>query len=793
VALLAVLGLAAMPAAAVAAEIRVDSGALRATIADQPWSVTYAQEGGEPLREVRGLGYRDATGTWRRALRALSLRRDGPAALAEVEVEGGQILRVRIVPAGEGVLAVEIAAPDSATATGAQFVAAADERFYGTGERSDAVDRRGRETESYVSDGPYRPEDRQYVKASVPPWADRERDDATYFPVPWVLSSRGWGVLVDEDATSRIRAAVDRPDRWEAEVDGPRLRLEVFAGPDPAGALRRFTQTVGRQPAPQAPWAFGPWFQTGQPNVVPPEEEAQIVKAQRDAGVAVSVAETQMHHLPCGAHEGREEAERERTAAFHRAGLARLVYFNPSLCVSYREVYERAAAAGVLQRGPGGTPFAYPAFVGGSGPAGFTQEPLAQFDFTHPATEDFYAQLVREAVDLGADGWMEDFGESTPPVVVQHDGSTGDAAHNRYPVDYHCALRRIAARFDRPLVRFQRSGWTGAARCAEVVWGGDPTTVWGFDGLSSAATQVLSIGLSGVARWGTDIGGYNSFGAGFEDKPGATEDETLTPELLTRWIELGALVPVMRTKRSGIAIPGYERPQVFDAAHLGTWTRLTELHHRLNPYLRAADDEHRRTGLPIARHLVLAHPDRAAARDAHDQWLLGPDLLAAPVTKPGVGERRAWVPPGRWLDWWDRSRAYEGDRTHVLPAPLGRPPLLVRAGAVVPLLEPGSQTLAPYGDVPKPGTGRHLLAVPRGTTLSRLGDGITARSIEKRGRWILRVRGAAGRRLTIEHDLRALRRPFRPRVLLVNGRRRTLRDAVVVRAGRVTRIELRRR
>jgi alpha-glucosidase (family GH31 glycosyl hydrolase) len=798
VVMLAVLGALAGPAGARAAELAVESGSLRAVVRDAPWSVTYRQRDGEDLREDRGLALRDGAGV-HRAVRARGLRREGDAVVAEVETDGGGTLLVRVQPAGEGVIAVDVVAPAGTAATAVAFAATPDERFYGTGERSDAVDRRGRETEHYVADGPFRPEDRQYVKASVPPWAERDRDDATYYPVPWVLSSRGWGVLVDEDVTSRVRAAVGGSDRWEAEADGARLRFRVFAGPTPAGALRRFTQSTGRQPEAQAPWTYGPWFQTGQPNVVPPEEEAMIVRAQRDAGAPVSVAETQMHHLPCGAHEGREEAERARTDAFHRAGLARLVYFNPSVCVSYREVYDRAAAAGALQRTPGGAPFAYPAFVGGSGPAGFTEEPLAQFDFTHPATAAIYGDLVREAVSLGADGWMEDFGESTPPSIVQHDGSTGDAAHNRYPVDYHCAVQRIARGLGRPLVRFQRSGWTGAARCAEVVWGGDPTTVWGFDGLSSAATQVLSIGLSGVSRWGTDIGGYNSFGAGAgRAKPGNTEDETLTPELLTRWIELGALVPVMRTKRSGIALPSYRRPQVYEPEHLPVWTRLTRLHHELNPYLRAADEEHRRSGLPIVRHLVLAHPDRAAARGAHDQWLLGPDLLAAPVTKPGERERRAWLPPGRWIDWWHPERILDGDREHVLPAPLGEPPLLMRAGAVLPLLPAGSQTLAPYGDVPRPDDRLRLVAAPRGSTFSRLGDGMTVRSLERRGRVVLRVRGAEGRRLSFEVSLRALRRGFRPRSVLVRGRRVRLRYSPgerVVRVdapgGRVVRVELR--
>ena len=786
VAAMAVLALA--PAAHGAT---VTAGSLVADVQSDPWVVSLSQAGGAQLVERGGLGYRDGSG-WHRATRASTVVRDGDALTAVVETAGGGPIKVRIGPGGDGVLRTEITAPAGAQATGQQFVAEPGERFFGTGERSDAVARNGRETENYVSDGPFRPEDRQYVAASTPPWAARERDDATYFPIPWVLSGRGWGVLVDEDATSRSDAGSERADRWGVDVDGAVLRTRIFAGPTPADALARFTAAVGRQPAPQAPWTFGPWFQTGQPNVIPPAEEAAIIKVQREAGVSVSVGETQMHHLPCGAHEGRRAEERERTAMFHASGLARLVYFNGALCASYRKVYAAAAAAGVLQKGPDGQPFLYPAFVGGAGPLGFTQEPLAQFDFSHPDTEAFYGKLVGEAVDSGADGWMEDFGESTPVEgVTLADGTSGSAAHNRYPTDYHCTVQRIAERTARPLVRFQRSGWTGSARCAEVVWGGDPTTVYGFDGLSSVVTQALSIGLSGVARYGTDIGGYNSFGAGAgRAKPGGTEDETLTPELLKRWIELGALLPVMRTKRSGIALPSYTRPQVFDPEILPLWKKLTALHQQLNPYLRAADEQYRRTGLPIVRHLLLAHPELREAQAADDEFLLGDDLLVAPVTAPGVKERKAYVPPGRWVDFW-RSVAYDepstayslgraevlqGGSERTLPARLGEPPLLFRVGAVIPLLDPAIRTLADYGhpqvtrlaDRERRTT---LLAVPRGTTLRRLGPYGSARSIERRGRWILRVRSKRRQSISVEASLLALRRPFTPKEVLVNGKR----------------------
>jgi alpha-glucosidase (family GH31 glycosyl hydrolase) len=542
------------------------------------------------------------------------------------------------------------------------------------------------------------------------------------------------------------------------------------------------TARVGRQPAAPAEWAYGPWFQTGQPNTVPLEEEAEIIRALVEADAPVSAAETQMHYLPCGAHRGNEDYERARTAQFHAAGLAHLVYFNPHLCASYRPVFEEAVAAGVLQRdAASGQPWVYPAFVGGSGPAGFTEEPLAQFDFTAPGAEAFYERLVREAFDQGKDGWMEDFGEYTPPFIAAADGTPAAQTHNRYPRDFHCAVARIARRLERPVVRFQRSGWTGAARCAVNVWGGDPTTVWDYDGLASAVTQALTIGMSGVSRWGSDIGGYHSFGPA----------ERLDRELLHRWIQLGAVSGVMRTKRSGLAFPSYERPQVFEDESLPVWRRYAKLHTQLNPYLVAADAVHRDTGLPLMRHGLLTHPDDPRAAAAHDQFLLGADLLAAPVTAPGARERRLYAPAGTWVDWWrsvrhtgagafvpGAPRLLEGGRDHVLPAPEDELPLLARAGAVLPLLDPDVDTLAPYRgrgvvSLDERRDRMTLLAFPRGRWTGRFGRRGRLGSTEGRRarRWVLSITGERATTYTVRAAMRTMRRTFRPRRVTVDGRR----------------------
>jgi alpha-glucosidase (family GH31 glycosyl hydrolase) len=599
-----------------------------------------------------------------------------------------------------------------------------------------------------------------------------------------MLSGRGYGALIGNDETSVFRMRSDDPGTWSLEAESPRLKVRFFAGPTPAAALRRFTRATGRQPAAPAPYAFGPWFQTGQKNKIPLAEEAADVKKLRSADAPVSLAETQMHFLPCGAQRGNEAYNRQRTSFFHSQGLAHLIYFNPLICTPYQPVYTQAAQAGVLQRAPGGQPFVYNGFVGGSEPAGFTVEPLSQFDFSAPKASAFYGRLLREAYDGGHDGWMEDFGEYTPPQAISADGTPGPAMHNRYPTTYHCAAYDIARHLPRALIRFQRSGWTGSARCAYDVWGGDPTTVFGFDGLSSAVKEALSMGMSGVSRWGSDIGGYDSFGPA----------EKLSPELLERWIEFGAVSGVMRTKGSGLAVPSYRRPQIYDNDVLPVWRRYAKLHTQLYPYLDAADAAYRATGVPIMRQLALAYPAdaRAAARD--DEFLFGPDLLAAPVVEGGAVRRSLYLPQGRWIDLWRsaayvartgaiglrRARVLRGARSVGLPAPLGELPLLVRAGAVLPLLSADVDTLAGYGHgrgLVHLGDRRDrlsLLAFPRGSSVGRFygGERVLSREapLGRPPSWQLSVLGKRVRTYRVQASLAVLARRFVPRRLVVNGR-----------------------
>ncbi len=660
---------AALAASANAAVV-VDSGALRADVSADPWGLRLVDGSGEIVLaedpstgagSAGTLGFQSG-GVWHHATRVLnSSTGDGYAAELATNDPGGRRISLRLRPTAEGVIGLDaeiVGAGPPVEAFGMGFGAGADERYLGFGERSQAVDQRGNVVENYVSDGPYQPDEWGLIQTIVPPWGFRPRTDATYYPVPWLLSTAGYGVLVDSPETSYFQ--LDKAGSWSVElVNAPpdelpaggappprTFSLSFFAGPEPADVLERFTDVTGRQPPAAAPWVFGPWVQpTGGT-----DEQLALLDQLQQADAPLSLAQTYLHYLPCGSQRGRREEERQRTAGVHGLGLAITTYLNPMVCTDYEPVFGEAAANGGLIENAAGEPYLFQYSTTN------TFE-VAEFDFTAAAGRAAYDSVADEAIEDGHDGWMEDFGEYTPLDSQTAAGEPGVRIHNPYPREYHCGGAEAIADAPRPVVRFQRSGWTRAAPCAQVVWGGDPTTAWDFDGLRSAVRQGLTMGLSGISTWGSDIGGFFAF---FQDE--------LTPELLIRWVQFGAVSGVMRTQADGIAVPEKPRPQVWDPDQIANWRRYTKLRTQLYPYVAAADAAYQASGMPIMRHLALRYPDDPVAAGHDDEFLFGPDLLAAPVVEPGATERAVYLPRGRWVDLW-RSAQYRDRRWVPAAAP----------------------------------------------------------------------------------------------------------------------------
>ena len=673
---------------------------------------------------------------------------------------------VEAAPAGTGTTGVTMTAGGAhagdVTGLGISFAADPHERFFGLGERAGPVDHRGTTVVNRVNDGPWTTGQLDIIRAVVPAAGFSERPDATYFPVPWVLSTSGYGVLVDGYDTSTFDLGDRDPESWTIDVASGAMSFRVFTGTTPADTLSEMTAAVGRQPAPNAPWIYGPWWQAI-------EDDAAELAALRQAGVPMSAVQTYTHYLPCGDHAGRETEERDRVDRLHDAGLAVTTYINPMVCVDYGDVYVPGSLTGAFNVEETGAPYRYRYFT-------TTFFDVVQFDFSSPIGVDLFHDVLDEVVAAGYDGWMEDFGEYTPDDAVSADGTPGPAMHNRYPELYHAAAWGYVQAAPRPLVRFNRSGWTGAIASSQVVWGGDPTTTWGFDGLQSAVQSGLGMGLSGVSLWGSDIGGFFTFAG-----------EEATPELLSRWIEFGAFSGVMRLQSGGVSLVEQPRPSIDDPAVLDVWRRYAQLRTLLYPYIAGSEDAYHADGLPLMRHHALTWPDDEMVAGLESQYLFGADFLVAPVIAPGATSQAVFLPEGTWVEWWPSvtmgphgtialgaTRQPDGGQSVIVDAPVGEIPLFVRGGAVIPLLPADVQTLSPYGSDDVVGLDdrsnlRALLAFPGADWSGPLGPGETISSVVTDDRWELQFDAVSARTYAVQASLAGLPDEVTPCSVSVDG------------------------
>ncbi len=307
------------------------------------------------------------------------------------------------------------------------------------------------------------------------------------------------------------------------------------------------------------------------------------------------------------------------------------------------------------------------------GPAILAWKRHAYVDFTKPAAKSWWEQRVGAALrEPGFDGAMQDFGEGAPTDGVYASGEAASSVHNRYPVLYAEAVRE-AAQAAKPddTVFFARSGYTGSERYVTGGFTGDQERSWDpRKGLPSVVPALLSAGISGRPYWGPDIGG-------FIDGPHLQNEK----ELWARWLELGALTPTMRDMLGAEHNP----VDVWTDGNTRELFRLyARLHTSLEPYLYRAAGVSHATGLPIVRPLFLDYPEEDATYRLDDEYLLGSDILVAPVTRPGSTGRQVYLPRGAWRDAWT-GRVYGGPLTIPVDAPVGRIPLFDRLAAGIDL------------------------------------------------------------------------------------------------------------
>jgi alpha-glucosidase len=545
----------------------------------------------------------------------------------------------------------------------------AEDRHFGLGDKTGPLDRTGRRFRLLQLDAL---------------GYDAEIGDPLYKHVPYIAVQSGGvtgGLFYDSLTPMTFDLGCERSNyhgiyRYvEAEEAG--LDLWLIAGPDLASATERFTMLTGR-PALHPRWSFGFAFTTMHHA---DDANAQgVIEAFAERCRAEGIAISAIHFGSGYSSRGRRRYvftwNREKFpdpkalfARLREMGFPTVANLKPVLIDDHVD-YAAVSKAGGFVKDEAGAPV-LEQFWDGMG---------SYLDFTNPETirwwqDRFWAQVL----DAGFDAGWNDNNE----YEIGREGATatGFGAPFSAPASRPLhALLMTRATFeatqrrdpDRRPFTITRAGPAGLQRYAET-WTGDNATSWHT--LKWNIRNGLSLALSGQSKVGHDIGGFTG------PRPDA--------ELLCRWIEMMALHPraVMNSWKPDVA-PDWRAattpwlyPEVLPQVRAALDLRTTFL-----PLMYSLAHQAHRNGSPIIRPVFFDFPDDPAAYADQDALMLGPDVLFSPVVEAGASSKTQYLPagPAGWLEY-HTGAVHPAGAMVTVAAPLGRPPLFIRAGAVLAL------------------------------------------------------------------------------------------------------------
>ncbi len=631
-------------------------------------------------------GYRPDERAWVHARAARLVSRTPERASFALAASGGRI-EIDVAASGAKVtITTRVASAEATPAASAwnklalSFALAPDEHFFGLGERYASVDHRGLSLYAWAEEGGTGTgED---VDPRAPESLVPNGPSMTYFPVPFFLSSRGYAMHLRTTYRTETHLGSERPDAFRVAANAVELAADVYVHSDPKASLDEFTRDTGRPFVP-ATWVFGPRRRVAYDDYVGDVEEWRMLRVR---GVPTTGLDDATHFLPARSELGREDVLRQWVETAHAHGYKVMAYANPHVSTSMPAAAEDLAYGkdhGLFALSPDGA-VAETFFVSGGA------QTVATLDLTRPEAVLWFQDLLRRTLALGYDGWMQDFGEYVRRPWRFADGRTGDAVHNEFPVLSAKAAHDLLVR-ERgdDFLFFVRSGYTGTQVYVPAVWGGDPEATFdATQGIPAMLRAGLSLGMSGVPFWGSDVTGFKCLTDFPRDK-----------EMYLRWAELGAVSPIMMEQNACANPLGRREKWTLwsDDETIDVYGKMARLHTRLAPYFEVLAREAHLSGLPVMRHPFLLYPREPQAWRVESAFFLGPSLWAAPVVRRGARTKETWLPPGLWVDV-DDFTVHEGGRTVVIPAPLAKLPLFLADGGIVPMLDASVETLAPATD-----------------------------------------------------------------------------------------------
>ncbi|MEH6659714.1 alpha-xylosidase [Leeuwenhoekiella marinoflava] len=510
-----------------------------------------------------------------------------------------------------------------------------DEKIFGCGESFTQFNKRGQKVILFTDD------------------ANGVQNETMYKPIPFYMSSRGYGVFMHTSAPITVDFGKYFNGANKMMLGDDVADLFMFIG-EPKEVLDAYTDLTGKASMPPL-WSFGLWM--SRITYFSEKEGREVANNLRNYNIPSDVI-----HFDTGWFDvdwrNDYQFSKDRfndpvvmmsdmkEQGFH-VSLWQLPYFTPKNTL-FNEIVDQNLA---VKDRKGNVPYED-----------------AVLDFTNPKTVNWYQSKLKNLLDQGVSVFKVDFGEAAPFEGIYHNGRTGFYEHNLYPLRYNKAVAEITKKEKDYTLIWARSTWAGSQRYP-LHWGGDAATT--NSAMSATLRGGLSLGLSGFSFWSHDVGGF----------------VTQSPEALyRRWTPFGMLTSHVRSHGE----PPTE-PWEYSKSFLDDFRKADNMRYELMPYIYAQAKESSEKGLPMMRALFVEYPDDAGSWLIDNEYLFGSSILVAPLFEEVV-QRDVYLPEGTWIDY-QTNKVYKSG-WHTIQASEIPIIALVKSGTVLPHIQLAQSTQA---------------------------------------------------------------------------------------------------
>jgi len=549
---------------------------------------------------------------------------------------------------------------------GATFNSPADEHYYGLGQQQKGwMDLRDHEIRC---------------------WHDYSAIGGEDVCVPFMVSSRGYGLVWDNPSKTTVQLGFNGRNTWSSEV-GDRVSYFIIAGDTSDQIYEGYRLLTGvTHLLPKASYGYiqSKAIYPTQKDVLDVAQQYRQKRLPLDVMVVDFLNMTKQGELDLDPERWPDPAGMNR--ALHAMGVNTLLSVWPHFSRG-TQFYDVVKNNGWLIHTPDGKP-----------DQGWTKEAIGpNLDTTNPEAAKWFWEKIRDRYvnPYGFDFlWLDETEPDIDPAGDVFSIGSGIRFYNVYPL-FHTASVYEGFRRDfgdsRRVMILARAAYLGAQRNGTVFWSSDIVSTW--DMLKRSIPSGLNFAATGMPYWDTDIAGFFSpaIPADYkaEKKPlidSSDARDTIAnyedyPELFVRWFEWGVFQPVMRAhgERDHNEVWSYGKQA---EPILATYLKLR---YELLPYTYSSAYRSYQTGAPYMRALFMDFPGDPKAADIPDEYMYGPAFLVAPVTEQGATHRTVYLPAGcDWYNYWTNERLH-GGQTIAAAAPIETLPLFVRAGSIVPL------------------------------------------------------------------------------------------------------------